>query len=157
MVGATIISKYDYAVNAVNQRDGVATSGSALAGASSVAWWDGAVGQMDGENQLISTTVKSGTPTLYTYDAYHRRVAKRTSATDVAYTVYDAWGMSNAKARNCLGWACERLEDSGLPLPQKKGTGRRIKPNERHLWPSGASRDTGASPTVPWFALSIHD
>ncbi len=196
MVGATSISKYDYAVNAVNQRDGVATSGSAFASASSVAWGYDALGQVvaaddasgndndfgfeydrmgnrkkssrgttavqassgvmratyrsswnasspqggnnlnqygrldfygaatilnntydddgnqiegrfpttpststqagntrawDGENQLISATVNSGTPTVYTYDAYHRRVAKRTSATDVTYTVYDAW------------------------------------------------------------------
>jgi RHS repeat-associated protein len=196
-VGATIISKYAYAVNAVNQRDGVATSGSAFTSASSVAWGYDALGQVvaadeasgntndfgyeydrmgnrkkssrgttavqassgamratyrsgiaatslqggnslnqygrldfygaatilnntydddgnqiegrfpttpststqsgntrawDGENQLISTTVNTGgTPNLYTYDAYHRRVAKRTNSTDVTYTVYDGW------------------------------------------------------------------
>jgi YD repeat-containing protein len=78
----------------MNQRAGVATSSGAFTSASSVAWRSlgyGALEQVDGENVLISTAVNSGTPPVYTYDAYHRRVGKRTRATDVTYTVYDAW------------------------------------------------------------------
>jgi hypothetical protein len=40
----------------------------------------------------------------------------------------DKFGLSNAKARNCAGWALERLQDVGYPPP--------FPPNKRHLKPA---------------------
>jgi len=40
----------------------------------------------------------------------------------------DKFGLSNAKARNCAGWALERLQHVGYEVP--------FPPNKRHLAPS---------------------
>lgn len=33
----------------------------------------------------------------------------------------DPYGLSNKNARNCIGWACERLEDAGYTPPWSSG------------------------------------
>ena len=45
--GATVISKYDYAVNNVDQRTGVDVSGTAFGSVAAIAWGYDALGQVD--------------------------------------------------------------------------------------------------------------
>ena len=50
----------------------------------------------DGENRLVTAVVNTGyvSTSLYTYDAYHRRVAKRVSVytyNTIGFTLYDGW------------------------------------------------------------------
>jgi hypothetical protein len=46
---------------------------------------------------------------------------------DMTFHVADNYGLSNAKARNCAGWALERLKGVGFTVP--------FPPNKRHLKP----------------------
>jgi hypothetical protein len=54
-VGTTSISKYDYAVNSVNQRDSVAKSGTAFGGSSYTLWKYDALGQVTQADDSTAT------------------------------------------------------------------------------------------------------
>jgi RHS repeat-associated protein len=80
--GSNVISQYNYAVNAIGQRSGVTTSGSAFPAASSGAWGYDLLGQVITSDRAFQ------------YDAQSRRIAKIAGTTTTSAAViylYDAW------------------------------------------------------------------
>ncbi len=67
-VGTTTISSYDYAVNAIGQRTGVATSGTAYPAVPSWLWSYDALGQVTAADSSVATSDRS-----YQYDAIGNR------------------------------------------------------------------------------------
>ena len=79
-VGTTVISQYDYTVNALGQRTHLANS------ANSALTWDA-------ENRLIEARVGTSGPLVrYAYDAQSRRIAKEVDGATTVY-VYDGWNV----------------------------------------------------------------
>jgi RHS repeat-associated protein len=75
-VGTTIISSYDYAVNAIGQRTGVATSGTAYPAVPSWFWSYDALGQVTSADSSIATSDRA-----YQYDAIGNRQKTANSLT----------------------------------------------------------------------------
>ena len=67
-VGSTVISNYDYAVNAIGQRTGVTTSGSAFPNLPSWAWAYDSLGQVTSADSSVATSDRA-----YQYDAIGNR------------------------------------------------------------------------------------
>ena len=67
-VGSTVISNYDYAVNALGQRTGVTTSGSAFPNLPSWAWAYDSLGQVTSADSSVTTSDRA-----YQYDAIGNR------------------------------------------------------------------------------------
>jgi RHS repeat-associated protein len=72
----TVISKYDYAVNAIGQRTGVATSGTAYPAVPSWLWSYDALGQVTSADSSIATSDRT-----YQYDAIGNRQKSSNSLT----------------------------------------------------------------------------
>ena len=72
----TVISKYDYAVNAIGQRTGVATSGTAFPALPSWLWGYDALGQVTSADSSIATSDRT-----YQYDAIGNRQKSSNSLT----------------------------------------------------------------------------
>ena len=75
-VGTTVISNYDYAVNAIGQRTGVATSGTAYPALPSWAWSYDALGQVIAADSTVATSDRS-----YQYDTIGNRQKTANSLT----------------------------------------------------------------------------
>jgi RHS repeat-associated protein len=75
-VGTSVISSYDYAVNVIGQRTGVATSGTAFPAVSSWAWSYDALGQVIAADSTVATSDRS-----YQYDTIGNRQKSADSLT----------------------------------------------------------------------------
>jgi RHS repeat-associated protein len=75
-VGTSVISSYDYAVNAIGQRTGVTTSGTAFPAAPSWAWSYDALGQVIAADSTVATSDRS-----YQYDTIGNRQKSADSLT----------------------------------------------------------------------------
>jgi RHS repeat-associated protein len=75
-VGTSVISSYDYAVNAIGQRTGVTTSGTAFPAVPSWAWSYDALGQVIAADSSVATSDRS-----YQYDAIGNRQKSADSLT----------------------------------------------------------------------------
>jgi RHS repeat-associated protein len=75
-VGTSVISSYDYAVNAIGQRTGVATSGTAFPAVPSWAWSYDALGQVIAADSSVATSDRS-----YQYDTIGNRQKSANSLT----------------------------------------------------------------------------
>jgi RHS repeat-associated protein len=75
-VGSTVISNYDYAVNAIGQRTGVTTSGSAFQALPSWAWSYDALGQVIAADSSVNISDRS-----YEYDTIGNRQKSANSLT----------------------------------------------------------------------------
>ena len=86
----TVISKYDYAVNAIGQRTGVATSGTAYPALPSWLWGYDALGQVTSADSSVATSDRA-----YQYDAVGNRIEARDGATTAngvtTLYLYDGW------------------------------------------------------------------
>ena len=80
-VGSTVISNYDYAVNAIGQRTGVTTSGSAFPTLPSWAWGYDALGQVISADSSVTTSDR-----VYQYDAIGNRIQARDGVTTATGT-----------------------------------------------------------------------
>ena len=75
-VGSTVISNYDYAVNAIGQRTGVTTSGSAFPNLPTWAWAYDSLGQVTSADSSVSTSDRA-----YQYDSIGNRKKSADSLT----------------------------------------------------------------------------
>ncbi len=75
-VGTDVVSNYEYAVNAIDQRTGVTTSGSAFPGFPSWLWGYDHLGQVVSANSSVSTSDRA-----YEYDAIGNRKKSANSLT----------------------------------------------------------------------------
>ncbi len=80
-VGTTPISSYDYAVNAIGHRTGVATSGSAFPAVPSWLWSYDALGQVIAADSSVATSDRA-----YQYDAIGNRIQARDGVTTATGT-----------------------------------------------------------------------
>ena len=80
-VGTTTISSYDYAVNAIGQRTGVATSGTAFPAVPSWLWSYDALGQVIAADSSVATSDRA-----YQYDAIGNRIQARDGVTTATGT-----------------------------------------------------------------------
>jgi RHS repeat-associated protein len=84
-VGTSVISSYDYAVNAIGQRTGVATSGTAFPAVPSWAWSYDSLGQVIAADSTVATSDRS-----YQYDTIGNRQKSANSLTLPAANNYTA-------------------------------------------------------------------
>jgi RHS repeat-associated protein len=104
-VGTSVISSYDYSVNAIGQSTGVTTTNGTLA-------WDA-------ENRLISSTV--GTATLYLYDAWNSLADySRSAGVSPTFTLNKTriWGADLSGIPQGVGGVSGLLSESHISNPQ---------------------------------------
>lgn len=112
-VGSTTVSSYDYSVNAIGQRTGVAQSGSAFASSRSVDWGYDFLGQV-----AKSDSSESGHDRSYLYDAIGNRKKSADSLTLPSSDNYTADALNQYTA---VGSLSPTYDDDGnataYPLP----------------------------------------
>jgi len=115
MVGAAIISAYDYTVNALGQRTNVGNTGSAFASARSIAWGYDSLGQVTKADSSIS-----GFDRAYQYDAIGNRKKAANSLTLPAADNYTANALNQYTA---VGTIIPTYDDDGnataYPVPTR--------------------------------------
>ena len=84
-VGTTVVSQYDYTVNAIGQRTNLATSGSAFANAPSWLWGYDSLGQVISADSNVNTSDRA-----YQYDTIGNRLQSGAGVSPAAITTYTA-------------------------------------------------------------------
>ena len=84
-VGTTVVSQYDYTVNAIGQRTNLATSGSAFANAPSWLWGYDSLGQVISADSNVNTSDRT-----YQYDTIGNRLQSGAGVSPAAITNYTA-------------------------------------------------------------------
>jgi len=84
-VGTTVVSQYDYTVNAIGQRTNLATSGSAFANAPSWLWGYDSLGQIISADSNVNTSDRA-----YQYDTIGNRLQSGAGVSPAAITTYTA-------------------------------------------------------------------
>ena len=84
-VGTTVVSQYDYSVNAIGQRTNLATSGSAFANAPSWLWGYDSLGQVISADSNVNTNDRT-----YQYDTIGNRLQSGAGVSPAAITTYTA-------------------------------------------------------------------
>ena len=112
-VGSTVISQYDYAVNAIGQRESVATSGSAFPATPSWAWGYDSLGQFARANSSVDAYDRA-----YQYDAIGNR---KKSANSLTLPTDDTYGTNNLNQYSAIGSLAPAYDFDGnattYPLP----------------------------------------
>ena len=114
-VGATIISAYDYSVNALGQRTNVGNSGSAFASARSIAWGYDSLGQVTKADSSVS-----GFDRAYQYDGIGNR---KKAANSLALPTADNYTANALNQYTAVGTIIPTYDDDGnataYPVPTR--------------------------------------
>jgi hypothetical protein len=119
-VGTSVISSYDYSVNAIGQRTGVTTSGTALPAVPSWMWTYDALGQVTKAYSTITTS--------YQYDAQSCRIAKAGSSRRIGKAAVTTTVTSPTSAVIIYPYDADEL--GGNPVPYLSGDGERTGPGD---------------------------